>query len=234
MPQLLKWLSDKHYAVQFTVLKCFGGIVSDRMMANHDPRREYHSLHFQKIMPNSTTDNPEQAQSGLESATAQELFRRAEEWARANWSSKLPPISRIQMNPCLLHNCLSLKRFKEGAGVTNGDAILGLNTLWAWHGATMDAISAICCEGWLPSRRCSNASGYGEFFGPTADISNGYTKGSNRMIIALILKNSNLTESPGQHHIVMNPNCDTGPCYCLPVAVVSYGCGEGMSGWRHP
>jgi hypothetical protein len=175
-----------------------------------------------------------QYQSGIGAKTANELFRRANEWARANWSSSLPTIDYVEMNPCLLLNSLCVKRFMQGIGVNSVDAILTLNTRWVWHGSSHEGIVGICCDGWQPSRRRRQTPGYGEFFGLTCNISHGYCKGSPHMIIALIVQNGIHTEQPGSHCVVMNPNYDTGPSYCLPVAVVSFGCGHGMTGWRYP
>jgi hypothetical protein len=168
---------------------------------------------------------------GLGSA-ADSLFYRADAWARANWSSTLGPIYTVQMNPCLRRDCPCVTRFLQGTGLTNGAAIDNLNTFFAFHGTTFDSVQNICCQGWYPSKRRNNAPTYGEYFGLACTVSHGFCKGSNRMIVALIARNSCVTESPGSHAIVLNPKCDTAPCYCLPIAVVSFGCQQGMT-WRH-
>jgi hypothetical protein len=184
-------------------------------------------------MPQENTIVAGQAQLRLGPSVANQLCQSAEQFARTNWSSKLPTIDRIEMNPCLVQDCPCVKRFFQGAGISSGDAISGLNTRFAFHGTTPENVISICHNGFQPSRRRSNANGYGEYFGSTGEVSHGYCKGTNHMIVALIVRNGEVNESGGTYCIVMNPKSDTGASYCLPVAVVSFGCGHGMTSWAH-
>jgi hypothetical protein len=165
-------------------------------------------------------------------AVAHLLFEHAQVWARGNWPPQLPWIYTIEMNPCLLRDCPCVTRFLQGIGLANGSGIENLSTFFAFHGTTLAAAQNICCQGWQPSRRRSTNAGYGEFFGLNPTISHGYCKGSNCMVVALIVRNGCISEVNGQYAIVLNPKSDTAPCYCLPIAVISFGCYQGMT-WSH-
>jgi hypothetical protein len=158
-------------------------------------------------------------------------FRRCETWARNNWPSNIPQINAIEKNPCLHEGCLCLQRFLQATNFSDaGDPVAGQTTCWAWHGSSDSGVIGICCEGW----RTSFHRAQGDYFGWTASVSHGYCKGNDHMIVALIIKNHLVQECPSSYYIVNNPASDTGPCYCLPVAVVSYGGQTKMTGWRHP
>jgi hypothetical protein len=161
-------------------------------------------------------------------------FKRAAKWAVDNWSAGLGRIDAIEINPCLTHGCLALTRFLAAIGAAeSSDPLKGLNTFWAWHGSREEGILAICCQGWKPSLRSGQSQGPGEYFGCTAAVSAGYTPG-HHMIIALIIMNQCVSAHQGFCYVVNNPKTDTGPCFCLPVAVVSFS-GSGMiKQWPHP
>jgi hypothetical protein len=119
-----------------------------------------------------------QTQLGLEPSVANQLYQSAEQFARASWSSKLPKIDKIEMNPCLLRGCLSVQRFFQGAGISSGDLISNLNTRFVFHETTPENVISICHNGFQPSSRRSTADGYGEYFGSTPEVSHGYCKGT--------------------------------------------------------
>jgi hypothetical protein len=161
-------------------------------------------------------------------------FRKAAKWASDNWSAGLGRINAIEVNPCLTHNCLAVKRFLAAAGASgSSDPLMGLNTFWAWHGSGEDGILAICCQGWKPSLRAGQGHGPGEYFGCTAAVSAGYSPG-NHMIVALIIMDQCVSTVGGFCYVVNNPMTDTGPCFCLPVAVVSFRDSAMIGRWPHP
>jgi hypothetical protein len=162
------------------------------------------------------------------------IFVQSRKWTRRNWSQTMPAINAIDVNPCLFNRCLSLQRFLAATGgVQSEDPIQGLNIFFAWHGSARDGVIGISCEGWKPSLRAGQCNGPGEYFGFTADISAGYCKGCSHMIVALIIRNHYVTEHGNFCYVVNNPVDDRGPCYCLPLAVVTFGSERSMTGWRH-
>jgi hypothetical protein len=162
-----------------------------------------------------------------------QMFLQARKWARRNWGAGLPVLTAVDPNPCLFNKCRSLRRFIEGTGSADpANPLQGLNTFFAWHGSSRDGVIGICCEGWKPSRRAGQSFGRGEYFGPTAQVSYGYCRGCAHMIVAIIIRNQSLHDFPGQCFVVDNPGDDNGPCFCLPIAVVSFG--QPMNGWKHP
>jgi hypothetical protein len=181
-------------------------------------------------MPDNSANASGQGQTGLGQSVASKIFNEAYAWITNNWSSQIGSIYCIEMNPHLLTNCPAVSRFFQGAGITTGEGINNLNRFFAFHGTTLDCARGISRDGWQPSRRRNNDPTYGEYFGLTCNVSHSYAKGSGRLVVALVVRNGCLTEERSSNYcIVLNPKIDAGPCYCLPIAVVSYGCSSGMS-----
>ncbi|CAF1444795.1 unnamed protein product [Adineta ricciae] len=122
------------------------------------------------------------------------LYEAAEKYAKNNWPPQLPPIIRIDHNLPLFEGCLSLQRFYK-AVETDGDRPPPelSRGFFAFHGTTSDSIKPICTFGFDPKRRHGQVHGPGEYFGVTANVSDGYCRETNgceikTMIVAFILR----------------------------------------------
>lgn len=109
--------------------------------------------------------------------------------------------------------CLGLKR----VGIKEAK-----NGFFAWHGTSTDqGVIGICHDGFDPKRRSGQAYGPGEYFGQLSTVSHGYAGGSNRMIVAFLLRVPE-TSTHGNFCYVVNNPTDWSSAYNLPLLVVTY------------
>eukprot|EP00029_Vermamoeba_vermiformis_P009953 TRINITY_DN512_c0_g2_i1.p1 TRINITY_DN512_c0_g2~~TRINITY_DN512_c0_g2_i1.p1 ORF type:complete len:2506 (-),score=-35.58 TRINITY_DN512_c0_g2_i1:398-7915(-) len=149
-----------------------------------------------------------------------QLIEQAKKFVETNWSAKLGDASRIDPNPGLVRGCPAIQRYCRGALQAGGmDAIK--NGFFAWHGTSESAVAAICHDGFDPGRRSGQAYGVGEYFGQTAEVSQGYCQGS-RMLVAHLLRVSQTSTHGNFCYVVNNPK-DWHLAYNLPVLVVTFG-----------
>ena len=148
-----------------------------------------------------------------------------------NWpfDPKLQPIARIDENPYLRKEYESLSRFYEGNDILGYSAPPDLaKGFFAYHGSPLEAIDSICQAGFNPELRSGQVYGRGEYFGVTAGISHPYClkagsdAGFCRMIIAFILRCTQVTEKKNFCYVVDNPTHWT-YAFNIPVLVVTYG-----------
>ena len=80
-------------------------------------------------------------------------------------------------------------------------------TILAFHGTPEANISSICSNGFDPSRR---SNGPGEYFATTPDISIGYSRGGNKMLVCeLLLGQADVHHTQHGNIVVMkNPDHD--------------------------
>lgn len=127
---------------------------------------------------------------------------------------------RFVPNPCLARECSAFQRFTASL-VDRRATNLADRCRIAFHGTATEAIGAICCRGFDVTRRRGQAHGPGEYFGATPEVSAGYARGSERMLICALLTD-HISES-GQILVVNNPVHDVGTAYVMPLGVVVYG-----------
>ncbi|CAF0990082.1 unnamed protein product [Brachionus calyciflorus] len=94
--------------------------------------------------------------------------------------------------------------------------------IFSWHGTSLTSIDPICKEGFDPRKRSGQAHGQGEYFGLSPQVSLGYCKNSNLMIVAFLIKSKIINTVANFCHVVNNP-LNFEQSYCLPVLIVNFG-----------
>ena len=167
-----------------------------------------------------------------------QLFKAASTFVNQNWSASLPPIVSIEHNNLLFQNqnCPALTRFYAGYTTFGKRPPPDLRSgFFTFHGTDQSALQSICDNGFNPHYRRGQVHGPGEYFGVTADISDGYSRKSStacdavkHMLIAFVWRGSHVYTVSGFCHVVKNP-VDWSYAYNLPVLIVSYGRGGTVS-----
>lgn len=147
------------------------------------------------------------------------IVSRGEKYVRDNWPVNQPAIHSIIVNPGLGWKCPAYERFlgavERGHNLDRG--------FYTWHGTSEQAIGPICDSGFDPKRRSGQVYGPGEYFGVDANVSLGYARNSNRLILAYVLESSVVKHQPGFCYVVNNP-LDWSYSFCLPLLIINFGC----------
>jgi len=150
-----------------------------------------------------------------------QLEAQARQWVTANWQANLGAITHVEVNPGLAAGCPAMIKFLTGHN--NVPAAVQASGFFAWHGTSEAAIPLICNAGFDPHRRAGQAYGPGEYFGATSQVSSGYTKGSNRMLVVRLLNVPGVTTIHANSIIVVNNPIDFQTAFALPLLVITYG-----------
>lgn len=175
-----------------------------------------------------TNKTCEQLAKSIENAEMNEkiydkLFEKANEFVKVNWSSNsiLNPIKIIKPNYHLLQEFSPVRKlFDAGCKQLQITDVIE-SGFFAFHGSSENAIIPICQEGFDPKKRSGQVHGPGEYFGVNADISYGYCKNGNLMIISYILNGSFVKKVDKFCYVVNNPT-DKKFTYSIPVLVVNF------------
>lgn len=172
-----------------------------------------------------------------------DLVAQAKKWVKDKWSidhsaDKTLDKLIVYENPAILADCLVTKRFLCGLESSLGRPIdsttkltYGTNSgqfVFGYHGTNNEkALSAICHDGYDPSRRSGQAYGVGEYFSAEYNEKysiGGYCGSSGKLIVNVLLGGHFTSTSP--HLVVNNPKTSAShvlPSYCLPVLVIQWG-----------
>lgn len=150
-----------------------------------------------------------------------EIIEKGKEFVEKEWDyGSLGRVLRVEVNPGLELGCPSMQRFCLGlkrVGVKEAK-----NGFLAWHGTSSEeGAIGICHNGFDPNRRSGQACGPGEYFGQLSTVSHDYAGGSNRMIVAFLLRVPE-TSTHGNFCYVVNNPTDWSSSYNLPLLVVTY------------
>jgi hypothetical protein len=129
---------------------------------------------------------------------------------------------RFFPNPCLRRGCSAFQRFAaSSADILHRD--LRDVCQIAFHGTSKEAVGPICYRGFDVLRRAVQANGPGEYFGAAPEVSEGYNRNTEQMLLCALLKNRISVPSGGQILVVNNPTNDLDKAYVIPLGVVVYG-----------
>lgn len=152
-----------------------------------------------------------------------DIFAEAMFWARSNWTSDMPAIHSILINPGLYHMSASLRKFMSAIESSNLNLSTNDSYIFSWHGTgTKQNIHSICDVGFDPSLRRSQSYGPGEYFGVNPTVCRSFCASSNFIIVAVVACGPWLRSFDGRCHVVENPLCFK-MTYVLPILVVNFG-----------
>ncbi|UJR16958.1 hypothetical protein I4U23_003856 [Adineta vaga] len=160
-----------------------------------------------------------------------QVFSAAKKFVQNNWpfDPLVRPVGQMYENPYLRKEYQALLRFYKANEILGHSSPPDLaKGFFAYHGSPAESIVPICQNGFDPNRRLNQVHGPGEYFGISAIISDTYTKkagnhtGFNQMIIAFILRCTQITKIDHFCYVVNNP-IDWTYAFNLPVLIVTYG-----------
>lgn len=145
----------------------------------------------------------------------------AKDWVTQNWSHKLGPIHETLVNPNIEVSETSIRKQFDRAVKSLSITDLAKNGFFAWHGTAETSINPIISGGFDPNRRSGQVYGPGEYFGTTAEVSSGYCKNDNHMLVVFILNGSHVKHAENFCYVVQNP-LDRSLTYCLPLLILNF------------
>jgi hypothetical protein len=125
---------------------------------------------------------------------------------------------------CARRRCGALQRFVNGMQMIDvtGRWPLPEETRLAFHGTPATSVGVICCQGLDQGRRSGQVHGPGEYFGVDMDISEGYARGAQMMIVSVVLRCPHLRDH-GSFLVLDSPAASRSVQLAMPIGVVVYG-----------
>ena len=90
-----------------------------------------------------------------------------------------------------------------------------------WHGTSLTGVRGICDGGFDPAFRKNQGYGPGDYFSLFVNVSKGYVKGDNTLLVVFALEKFVTVTKDANVHIVNNPT-DRSKLFCLPILVITY------------